>query len=297
MNEKNYIKNLCEIPLLNRDNNPMCKKIISIAAGYPDVTSEFSTAVYLDAVTAVLVLSGSGTAYINYKAYPAETGTLLLLSSSHLFRFGGCGADFSCRCLFVSKEFMDEMDSTDMIYRRIRYGVRLYSNPVLVLPPAGAALVQERMEAVERRISKTEHFYYKEMILNALFAFYMDVSDIIERNAARHGSANLTRYEQVIHSFIELLAAHYREEHTVDFYAERLHLSAHYLTQLVKQVTGRSVSDFIFDMLYSEARMLLTHSSQSVQQIAAALNFSDQSSFGKFFKRRAGVSPVDFRKQ
>lgn len=296
MNEKNYIKNLCEIPLLNRDSNPMRKKINCITIGQPDVTSEFSSAVYLDAVIAVLVLSGSGTVYINYKAYPAEADTLLLLSSSHLFRFDGCSTDFRCCCLFVSKEFMEEMDSTDMIYRRIRYGVRLYSNPVLVLASSDVALVQERMEGVERRIAKPEHCYYQEMILNALFAFYMDVSDVIERDASRHGSANLTRYEQVIHSFIELLAAHYREEHTVDFYAERLHLSAHYLTRLVKQVTGRSVSEFIFEMLYSEARMLLIHSSLSVQQIAAALNFSDQSSFGKFFKRRAGVSPVDFRK-
>ena len=49
-------------------------------------------------------------------------------------------------------------------------------------------------------------------------------------------------------------------------------------------------------MLFSEARNLLTHSKLSVQEIATTLNFSDQSSFGKFFKRKAGISPVDFRK-
>ena len=75
-----------------------------------------------------------------------------------------------------------------------------------------------------------------------------------------------------------------------------LNLSAHHLTQIVKLVTGQSVSDFIFEMLFSEARNLLTHSKLSIQEIATTLNFSDQSSFGKFFKRRAGVSPIDFRK-
>ena len=85
-------------------------------------------------------------------------------------------------------------------------------------------------------------------------------------------------------------------EHKVDFYAAHLNLSAHHLTQIVKLVTGQSVSDFIFEMLFSEARNLLTHSKLSIQEIATTLNFSDQSSFGKFFKRKAGVSPVDFRK-
>lgn len=74
-------------------------------------------------------------------------------------------------------------------------------------------------------------------------------------------------------------------------------MSPHYLTLIVKHVTGQSASDFIFEMLYSEARNLLTHSKLSIQEIASKLNFSDQSSFGKFFKRKAGVSPFDFRRE
>lgn len=129
-----------------------------------------------------------------------------------------------------------------------------------------------------------------------MFAFYLDLSDILERTNLPHTDGCLTRYESIIKSFIELLATHYREEHKVDFYAAHLNLSAHHLTQIVKLVTGQSVSDFIFEMLFSEARNLLTHSKLSIQEIATTLNFSDQSSFGKFFKRKAGVSPIDFRK-
>ena len=83
----------------------------------------------------------------------------------------------------------------------------------------------------------------------------------------------------------------------MEFYASELNLSSHYLTLIVKQVTGQSVSDFIYEMLYSEARTLLSHSKLSVQEIAAKLNFSDQSSFGKFFKRKSGLSPKEFRKE
>ncbi len=74
-----------------------------------------------------------------------------------------------------------------------------------------------------------------------------------------------------------------------------VNLSDHYLTLILKRVTGRTPSDLIFGMLYSHARKLLASSQLSVQEISARLNFSDQSSFGKFFRRRSGLTPHEFR--
>lgn len=290
------IKNICELPIISCSGNDTRKKISCITIGHREAEEQFSSDIHLDAFILLLVLSGKGLAVINYKTYNIQANTLLLLSSAHLFRLDACSDDFRCRCLFVSKDFMDEMDSTDMIYRRTKYGVRLYNEPVVSLQHPHAELLTERLVSIDRNIDRTEHFYHKEVILNRLFALYLDLSDILERTSLTHTDGSLTRYESVIKSFIELLAIHYREEHKVDFYAARLNLSTHHLTQIVKLVTGQSVSDFIFEMLFSEARNLLTHSKLTVQEIATVLNFSDQSAFGKFFKRKAGVSPVDFRR-
>ena len=291
-----HIKNISELPIISGSRNDTRKKISCITIGYREAEEQFSSDIHLDAFIILLVLSGKGHTVINYKAYDIQADTLLLLSSAHLFHFYECSDDFQCQCLFVSKAFTDEMDSTDMIYRRTKYGVRLYNQPVVPLAHPYAVLLAERLASINKNIDRTEHFYHKEVILNRLFAFYLDLSDILERTNLPHTDGCLTRYESIIKSFIELLATHYREEHKVDFYAAHLNLSAHHLTQIVKLVTGQSVSDFIFEMLFSEARNLLTHSKLSIQEIATTLNFSDQSSFGKFFKRKAGVSPIDFRK-
>ena len=282
MKKKIHIKKIAEIPVFSGYLNDMRKIVSCVPIHYDAIVAYFSSAVYFDAFVAILVLKGSGKACINYKTYPVYADALILLSSSHLFHFAGCSKDFSCLCLFASKEFSDEMDSTDMIYKRIKYGVRLYSSPVLFLSRPNAEVLHERMTAVGKAIDHPEHFYYKEVILNTLFAFYLDLSDMIERHEVAHNEGNLTRYESTIKSFIELLAVNYREEHSVGFYASRLNLSAHYLTLIVKRVTGQSVCDFIYEMIYSEARTLLTHSRLSIQEIASVLNFSDQSSFGKF---------------
>lgn len=292
-----HIKNIGELFANSDKTDDLRKKVNCLTIDYQDVVSQFGSAVYFDALITILVLSGKGTVCVNYRAYPVEVNHLLVLSSSHLFYFSDCSPDFRCLCLLVSKEFIQEMDSTDMIYHRVKYGVRLYNTPIVKLARDNAVLLSQRIAAVDEAIQRSDHFYYKEMVLNCLFTFYLDLSNILERYAVPHSEGNLTRYESMIKSFIELLVAHYREEHKVEFYASQLNLSAHYLTLIVKRVTGQSVCDFIFEMLYSDARTLLTQSKLSIQEIATLLNFSDQSSFGKFFKRKSGISPVDFRKK
>lgn len=64
-----YIKNISELPLVSGGKNDMRKKISCVTVNYEDAVTHFSTALYLDALITVLVLSGNATVYINYKAY------------------------------------------------------------------------------------------------------------------------------------------------------------------------------------------------------------------------------------
>ncbi|MDR1120776.1 MAG: AraC family transcriptional regulator [Dysgonamonadaceae bacterium] len=297
MENKIYIKNLADLFSCNVKTGDIENKIKCLTIDSKVVNSQFPYPMYLNAFVGILVLSGTANANINYKNYFIEANMIVLLTVSHLFSFNNCSADFKCRCLFVSKEFMEDMDATDMIYRRIKYGARLYSRPVLKIESStDVALLNERMIAIDKSIGNTNHHFHKEMILNNLFAFYLDLSNVIESKANnKDNDTNLSQYENIIKLFIELLVANYRKEHKVEFYASKLNMTPHYLTFIVKRITGQTVTDFVFEMLYSEARNLLTHSRLSMQEIALQLNFSDQSSFGKFFKRKAGISPLVFR--
>lgn len=278
------------------DTEPMRTKINCLELNADAIRQQFSSPVFFKASVCLLVISGTARASINHKFHPVAANTMLVLSASHLFYFENYSSDFRCLCLLVGKDFMEEMDSTDMIYKRIRYGVKLYNTPMLAMDETDISLLSARISAIDRSIGNTAHRHYKDVILNTLFAFYLDLSDIIDRKSEWNDDPSLTRQESIIKSFIELLIENYRKEHKVDFYASRLNISAHYLTLIVKRITGQSVCDFIFEMLYSDARNLLTYSKLSIQEITTALCFSDQSSFGKFFKRRSGMSPIDYRK-
>ncbi len=62
-----YIKNISELPLVSGGKNDMRKKISCVTVNYEDAVTHFSTALYLDALITVLVLSGNATVYINIR--------------------------------------------------------------------------------------------------------------------------------------------------------------------------------------------------------------------------------------
>jgi AraC family transcriptional regulator, transcriptional activator of pobA len=63
----------------------------------------------------------------------------------------------------------------------------------------------------------------------------------------------------------------------------------------VKEITGKTAGEIINDFVLLEAKMLLDNPSLSIAEIADELQFSDQSFFGKYFKRLTGMSPKEYR--
>lgn len=296
MKKRLQIKSASEIFMEFEHDCDVRQTVNSIELSSSAVTHHLKDPVLLNASIVVLVLSGTATMSINYKEHNVSSNQVILLSASHLFNFTQSSDDFRCLFLFVTRDFTDEADSTDMIYKRIRYEVITLRNPVIEIVEADTDLLHKRLLAISNALDDQEHLYYKEVISNSLMAFYLDLSNVIDRRKELFERTEGLRKESIMQKFMGLLADHYRTEHKVDFYASGLGLSPHYLTLIVKQVTGQSVSDFIFEMLYSEARNLLKNSKMSIQEISIRLNFSDQSAFGKFFKRRSGLSAANYRK-
>ena len=179
---------------------------------------------------------------------------------------------------------MDEMDPAEMISLRTKYGIRLFRNPVVCLDSTELNLLHRRILEINRVLDSLCHTYYHQLVLSAVIMFFLDFSDLVDKRVGG-GDVKLTftRQEQICFSFISLMLEHYKVHHGVDFYADKLGISAHYLTLVVKQMTGQSASKLIVSMLYNESRVLLLQSDLSIQEIAFQLNFSDQAVFGKFF--------------
>lgn len=105
-----------------------------------------------------------------------------------------------------------------------------------------------------------------------------------------------SRRTAYVYDFIQLVHAHYRRERTIKFYADKLFISPKYLSLIIKEGTGCTAAEWIDRCVIMEAKNLLRFSNMNVQQVAYELNFSNQSSFGKYFKHLVGMSPSQFQK-
>ncbi|NJO87923.1 MAG: AraC family transcriptional regulator [Chloroflexia bacterium] len=75
-----------------------------------------------------------------------------------------------------------------------------------------------------------------------------------------------------------------------------LHITPKHLTKCVKQSTNQTPTDFIFQMLMLEAKVLLKETNLTISEIAFSLSFDDDAYFNRFFKNIAGITPNNYRK-
>lgn len=253
--------------------------------------------VYVNAFSYLLALQGKAHLVIDETEYEILPGCLCLLSPLHLTCFSEVSDDFRCMFLCLHKDFVDKIGVFNL-KQRIAKGMHMHRNPSVQMSAADTVVLKESIENIRNQILRQDHLYHLELMQNALIRFYLELDNILDRNIQPEGSGmTVTRNRMKLQEFITLLMDHFKEEHQVAFYAKAMHITPQYLTAIVKAQTGKTVNAFVYELIYSEARNLLVSTDLSIQQITVRLNFADQASFSKFFKRHAGVSPQIFREE
>jgi len=82
---------------------------------------------------------------------------------------------------------------------------------------------------------------------------------------------------------------------SVEFFAAELNLSAHYLSDALRTLTGMSAQQHIHERVIEKAKEYLASSNMSVAEIAFLLGFEYPQSFNKLFKKKTDMSPLQFR--
>ena len=249
---------------------------------------------YMAAYTFTLVLEGTLTLVYNGRQLTLHVDDVYMYSPGLPVTIVSASDDYHAICLLADEHVTIESPTVhDLVHIAYAPLVQLHE-PKLKLAHDDAMRLGDKMREI-RDYLHSEHIY-KEKILQMLYAvFLLDLQNAQERALPQRSVP--PRVEEIFIGFLRLLPLHFAEHHDIAFYAERLNISTVYLSRVVRQVTGRTVIDYINQFLVMEASFLLRTSDLSISQIAGQLHFSDLASFSKFFSRQKGVSPKEYRCQ
>ena len=169
----------------------------------------------------------------------------------------------------------------------------------------GEIINPKDMKTLKRDISNMidalndkDHRFAEEINYAYFYILLTDMADmmwnIYGKGTPSHVS-DMTRSDKVMKEFMALVSQNILTQTSVAFYAEQLCISKKYLSLIVKQKTHANISTIISVIRIETASRMLRDPEKTIQQIAELMSFSDQSSFGKFFKKHTGMSPLKYR--
>ena len=249
----------------------------------------------LDALLMVLVLEGASEIALDYVPYTIGANSFTIIMPTHTIQLNKISEDFKGKLLVISREFIDECNTAKRSPSMANY-MQLRKNPCTTFEPQETELVDNYIELLRSKIKNRTHFFQKEVMQNAFVGFLLEIANIFMGKKDGLLMPALSRKEELFEQFLQLLFEHCKEQHVVTFYAEKLFITPQYLSLILKELTGKSANKWIDDALIVEAKILLKAPQATVQQVADMLHFSDQSTFGKFFKKHMGISPMEYRK-
>jgi len=161
----------------------------------------------------------------------------------------------------------------------------------LLLSTADEAVVDDlltQLEAEHRRPGEWQH-----PLLSAYLAVLLTYLSRLYTQQFPGGEPSAD--QRLLRAYRASIEEHYRELHEVGAYAERLHISAGHLSEVVKAQSGRSAIKHVHERLVLEAKRLLLYTPQSLKELAYDLGFAEPSYFNRFFKRETGLTPAEYR--
>ena len=197
-------------------------------------------------------------------------------------------------CLVADKDFAFESPTIRDAIRAAYLPVVELSEPRLTLAEEDNHHLMELMGIIRRYLLSPDHPFRSECLRTTYGLFLLELNAIQERTIRDRRFPK--RIEELFFDFLRLVPIHFAEHHDVAFYASQLCITPRYLSQIVREVSSRTVVDYINQMLLIEASYMLQQTSLPIVQIADRLHFSEAASFTRFFTRMKGMNPREFRK-
>jgi AraC-like DNA-binding protein len=252
-----------------------------------------------DTVVFILCKYGKASFSVNYETYHLSKGSSLVLSNKHII--DNIKVDNNCEALAVilSQNFvMSCVHDTPYIKKMMEaMNKQTVLIPFLQLKDDEMRDLTDMVMHIQKYLKKPDHAFQSQMVKNETSNLILEFANIYlqQLSAENQKDKKESRKDEIMRDFVKLISQNFKEQHEVAFYADKLGMTAVNLSRTVVAASGKSPIQWISGVLIIEAKTLLRKPDATIKRVADEQNFGDQSSFGKFFKKHTGMTPVEYK--
>lgn len=203
--------------------------------------------------------------------------------------------DFECKVLCISEQVFSSFVLSNDFLDKVMSAL---DNPVVEMDynADSIRLMEAYADILKIKSKHDEQSNYRMIITRIVECLLYELFNKIpigtesDDRTVRHGS----RYV-LFKRFVKMVTHDRGVLRSVNGYADRLHVSAKYLSTVCRQLSGRTAFDWINDIVKKEIGHLLQYSDLSVKEIAVRLSFPDCSFFSKYVRRHFDMTALELR--
>jgi AraC-like DNA-binding protein len=240
-----------------------------------------------DMLTATICIKGRAEGSANLQKIITQPNSFNVILPGQIITHDYQTPDFEARHIIMSSKFVDTLGLDN------RFSLFNSHNQVI-----STTLSDYELEAILTFYKMLKwnithkNDYILETVRHMTLAFFYGFSHTFQKNIT---SKQTNRPQQLSDDFLSLVKKHFKQEHSLEFYANKLCITPKHLTTTIKTTTDCTAKEWIDKYLLLEAKALLKSTNLSIQQIADTLHFTSQDVFSKYFKHHIGITPKEYR--
>ena len=228
---------------------------------------------------------------IDLKQYHITAGDIVIAFPYSVVQTIGYSEDFDGNTIGADNSFFASIRIPD----KSAYYLYIMENPCISLSEEEWGKIISLHDRLLREHADEGHPLRREidecimkMIAYEIVAIYLKRKPLTQQSRSRN--------ERIFREFIFSLSNNYHLHRTLEFYAAAQSITPRHLSMVVKQVSGQTAGEWITSCTIMNIKSKLQDRNLSIKEISNGMNFPNPSFFSQYFRKYAGITPKEYRK-
>jgi len=291
-----HFKSISELHNTNgyaRPENPLlslvtCQDLKTCAIGNSEFTGDF----YMIALKKIK----SGNFLYGKTKYDFDNGSMAFVKPRQIIEINNIELTEQAFIIFFHEDYLLKHNLHAEIKK---YGYFDYEvNEALHLSPREEEVIWDLFHKIQSEYNNNQDEYSKDIIVSYIDSILKNAQRFYKRqflNRTVYSGTIISRFSEVLKTYFESGDLERKGLPTVNYMATALAISSRYLSDLLKQETGKTALEHIHIFLIDEAKNMLMSTNYTIAETAYHLGFENPPYFTRLFKKEVGLTPIEYK--